>query len=136
MVSGRPYCTREALFKAADDNWQRLDAANYLQAFAGHPMIGAVQSLQMKYADTGVLSAAEQSRVNTANPETLETLVAANTEYMARFGFVFIVCATGKSASEMLALLQARLGNTRDEEIHNAGSEQCKITRIRLQKLL
>lgn len=99
-------------------------------------MIGDVQSLQMKYPDAGLLSAAEQSGVYAANHKTREALVSANTEYLDRFGFIFIVCATGKSASEMLALLRARLGNTRDEEILNAGIEQCKIMRIRLEKLL
>ena len=136
MVSRRPYDSRDAVLRAADENWQQLDEADYMQAFAGHPLIGDVQSLQMNYADAGGLSAAEQSGVTTAQHETLEALVAANAAYTVRFGFIFIVCATGKRASEMLALLQARLGNTRDEEIHNAKSEQCKITRIRLEQLL
>ena len=136
MVSGRPYDTRDALFSAADENWQRLGESDYLQAFEGHPMIGDRRLLEMKYGDTGLFSAAEQSGVNTADHETLEALVTANTEYRARFGFIFIVCATGKNAGEMLALLRSRLGNTRDEEIYNAGAEQRKIIRIRLEKLL
>ena len=132
MVSGRPYDSRDALFSAADENWQRLGESDYLQAFEGHPMIGDRRLL----GDSGLFSAAEQSGVNTADHETLEALVTANTEYRARFGFVFIVCATGKSAGEMLTLLHTRLGNTRDEEVHNAAAEQRKITRIRLEKLL
>ena len=136
MVTGRPYKSLDAVLKAADVNWRRLDESDYLQAFEGHPMIGDIHSLPTKYADTRVLAAEEQSRANTAHHETLEALAAANVEYKTRFGFVFIVCAKGKSSREILALLLARLGNTRDEEIHNAAQEQCKITRFRLEKLV
>ena len=136
MVSGRPYDSRGALFKAADEHWQRLGETDYLQAMAGHPMIGDVRSLEKHHAGSRALSVAEQSGVQVADRETLAALLAANVEYRDRFGFVFIVCATGKMAAEMLALLQARLGNTREEEIRNAGSELRKITRLRLEKLL
>jgi 2-oxo-4-hydroxy-4-carboxy-5-ureidoimidazoline decarboxylase len=136
MVSGRPYSSREAVFRAADDNWRRLDEADYLQAFEGHPMIGDIQSLKTKDADTQLLSVAEQSGVDTASNKTLETLAVGNREYLDRFGFIFIVSATGKSSSEMLGLLQSRLENTREEEIRNAADEQRKITRSRLEKLL
>jgi len=136
MVAGRPYNSRDRMLKATDANWQGLDELDYLQAFEGHPMIGDIHSLPTKYDDTKVLATDEQSRVNTAQQETLEALAAANAEYKARFGFVFIVCAMGKSAEEILALLQARLGNTKEEELHHAAQEQCKITRTRLEKML
>lgn len=136
MVCGRPYTSRDEVLKAADLNWRWLDDSDYLQAFEGHPMIGDFHSLQTRYADTRILASDEQSRVHSANHETLEALVAANAEYKARFGFVFIVCATGKSAEEILTLLHVRLGKTKDEELRHAAQEQCKITRIRLEKLL
>ena len=72
MVSGRPYHSRDAVFKTADVHWRRLDESDYLQAFEGHPMIGDIHSLQKKYADTRVLAADEQSRVNAAHHELLE----------------------------------------------------------------
>ena len=136
MVNGRPYNSRAAVLKTADVHWRQLDESDYLQAFDGHPMIGDIHSLQTKYADTRVLAANEQSKVNTASHETLEALAAANAEYRARFGFVFIVCATGKSARDILAVLYTRLENTREEEINNAAREQGKITHIRLEKLI
>lgn len=136
MVAGRPYNSLDSVLKAADVNWRGLDESDYLEAFEGHPMIGDIQSLAMKYADTRTFAYDEQSRVTTANQEILQALATANAEYQARFGFVFIVCATDKSAGEILAILQARLRNTRDMEIQNAGQEQGKITRIRLERLL
>jgi 2-oxo-4-hydroxy-4-carboxy-5-ureidoimidazoline decarboxylase len=136
MVAGRPYNSRDSVLKTADANWQGLDESDYLQAFEGHPMIGDIHSLQTRYADTRSFASDEQSRVNSANHETLEALMAANAEYKIRFGFVFIVCATGKSAEEILTVLHARLGKTKDEELRHAAQEQCKITRIRLEKLL
>lgn len=136
MVAGRPYNSRDSVLKAAAVNWQGLDESDYLEAFEGHPMIGDIQSLAMKYADTRTFAHDEQSRVTTANQEILQALATGNGEYQARFGFVFLVCATDKSAGEILAILQARLRNTRDMEIQHAGQEQCKITRIRLERLL
>lgn len=136
MVIGRPYESLDALLKAAEVNWERLDESDYLQAFEGHPVIGNIQSLPAKYADTKFLATGEQSMVTAAHHETLEKLAEANAEYRDRFGFVFIVCAMGKSAEEILTLLQARLRNTKEEELRHAAREQCKITRHRLEKLL
>jgi len=136
MVIGRPYESLDLLLTAAEVNWQGLDDLDYLQAFEAHPMIGAIHSLPTKYSDTKALSTDEQSRVNTAQHETLEKLAAANAEYKARFGFVFIVCAKGKSAEDILVLLQSRLGNTKDQELSHAAQEQCKITHHRLEKML
>ena len=75
-----------------------------------------------------------QSAVAHADEATLAALAQGNRDYLKRFGFIFIVCATGKSAAEMLALLTARLPNSRAQELHNAAAEQHKITRLRLQK--
>lgn len=136
MVAARPFVSVERLFDSADAIWARLDEADYLQAFEGHPKIGDVSSLKQKYASTKQLAAGEQSSVSQATDDVIQALADGNAEYEQRYGFIFIVCATGKSAAEMLALLQARLHNERAEEVQNAAGEQAKITRIRLNKLL
>jgi len=85
---------------------------------------------------TKALAAGEQSSVSQASEETLQALARDNVAYLQKFGFIFIVFATGKSAAEMLALLQARLPNSRKQELRNAAQEQHKITALRLHKLL
>ena len=136
MVGQRPYQSADALRSAADVNWRNLKEEDYLQAFEGHPKIGHVNSLKARYANTKELAAGEQSSVNEANNNTIEALAEGNAAYEAKFGFIFIVCATGKSADEMLGLLQARLPNEREREIVNAAEEQRKIFHLRLEKLL
>jgi 2-oxo-4-hydroxy-4-carboxy-5-ureidoimidazoline decarboxylase len=136
MVEARPYSSDTELRSAADEHWRALDPADYMQAFDGHPKIGDVGSLKAKYADTKELAAGEQSSVNEATNDIIQALADGNTAYQEKFGFIFIVCATGKSAAEMLALLQARLPNNREQELLNACEEQRKIFQIRLEKLL
>ncbi|WP_221796706.1 2-oxo-4-hydroxy-4-carboxy-5-ureidoimidazoline decarboxylase [Oceanobacter mangrovi] len=136
MVAARPFVSLEQLYQLADSIWQDLEEADYLEAFEGHPKIGDVTSLKQKYASTKALAAGEQSSVNDATDEVIQALATGNSDYENRYGFIFIVCATGKSAAEMLALLQARLGNERSVEVQNAADEQAKITRIRINKLL
>ncbi|CAH0991378.1 Uric acid degradation bifunctional protein [Sinobacterium norvegicum] len=136
MVNSRPFADIEALNSAADSNWKNLDDADYLQAFEGHPMIGDVSTLRAKYANTKELASGEQSSVNQATEDVIQALAAGNKAYFEKNGFIFIVCATGKSAAEMLALLEARLPNDSATEIVNAAEEQRKITRIRIEKML
>lgn len=136
MLQARPFSNEAALFAEASQIWAGLDKSDYLQAFEGHPKIGDVSSLRAKYADTKALAAGEQSSVDSANEAILNALAEGNRQYEARFGYIFIVCATGKSAEEMLALLTKRLANDPETEIHLAAEEQRKITRIRLEKLL
>ena len=112
-----------------------LIEADWLEAFDGHPRIGDVDSLKKKYASTKATAGNEQSGVDTADDTTLVRLAEANEEYFQKFGFIFIVFATGKSASEMLELLEQRLPNDRATEIANAAAEQMKITLLRLQRL-
>jgi OHCU decarboxylase len=95
-----------------------------------------VNSLKAKYAATGHLAAAEQAGVSDASDAVITRLAAGNAAYEQRFGFIFIVCATGKTAAEMLALLEERLDNDRDTELAIAAEEQLKILMIRLEKLL
>ena len=120
----------------AEDQWYECTESDWLEAFSHHPKIGDVESLKEKYATTAHWASGEQIAVNTASQQTIEALAKGNEAYEKKFGFIFIVCATGKSAEEMLELLQQRLTNTKDEEIKIAMDEQNKITQIRLQKLL
>lgn len=136
MLTCRPFHNREALYTAAKQCWEHLTETDYLEAFSAHPKIGDINSLKKKYQATAALSEQEQSGVETASDETLQNLAAGNQRYENRFGFIFIVCATGKSAQEMLELLHMRLQHNREQEIVIAAQEQLKITLIRLEQLL
>ncbi len=136
MVHARPFVDENTLFSAADKHWQVMKRDDILQAFEGHPRIGDVNTLREKFANTANMAGHEQSGMNAANEELLHTMKARNDEYYAKFGYIFIVCATGKSAAEMLAILENRLPNDAQTELAIAANEQGKITRIRLQKLL
>jgi 2-oxo-4-hydroxy-4-carboxy-5-ureidoimidazoline decarboxylase len=136
MVASRPYANEEALRGTANIHWQGLSEQDYLQAFEGHPQIGDVNTLRARYANIKALAGDEQGAVSEASDAVLEALSQANQAYLDKFGFIFIVCATGKSAAQMLALLQARLPNDRHSELSNAAQEQQKIFHLRLEKLL
>ena len=136
LLALRPFASGQALQDAADEVWADLAEPDYLQAFEGHPKIGDVSSLKTKYAATKYLAAGEQSGVDTATDEIVAALADNNALYEQRFGFIFIVCASGKSAAQMLALLLARLDNSREQEVLNAAEEQRKIFQLRLEKLL
>lgn len=127
----------EALYECSDQIWSALTREDYLEAFSHHPQIGAnLTELRKRFASTSDWSAGEQSGMNTANEDTIERLALGNTRYLDKFGYIFIVCATGKSAKEMLTLLESRLPNDPNIELEIAAREQAKITRIRLEKLL
>ena len=136
MVNAMPFSSVENLVSQADINWQDLTQADYLQAFEGHPKIGDVSSLREKYRSTEKIAAGEQSGVNTATETTLSHLKQLNDDYQEKFGFIFIVCATGKTASQMLEILCQRIVNEKSEEIINAAEEQRKILQIRIEKML
>lgn len=136
MLGRRPFGTDEALMHAADEVWATMEREDVLEAFGHHPRIGAsMDELKKRFATTSAWSAGEQRAVSGASDETLRALSDGNAAYEARFGHIFIVCATGKSADEMLALLNARLGNAPDDELRIAAGEQAKITKLRLGKL-
>jgi 2-oxo-4-hydroxy-4-carboxy-5-ureidoimidazoline decarboxylase len=135
MAECRPFSSLEDIHLKADACLDRLSQDGWLEAFACHPQIGDVNSLRMKYAGNREWSANEQSGVSIASEETLTELAKGNADYKKKFGFIFIVCASGKSASEMLAILSARLPLSIDEEIANAAREQRKITHLRIDKL-
>ena len=136
MTASRPFSDHKQLQYQADNCWGQLQESDYLQAFEGHPKIGDVNSLRAKYANTKELASNEQSAVNQATNNTLEQLAEGNDVYLKKFGFIFIVCATGKSAQEMLDLLQQRLPNDRQTELKNATEQQRQIFQIRLDKAL
>jgi len=120
----------------AEDQWYECTEADWLEAFGHHPKIGDMDSLKKKFATTAGWASGEQGAVAEASEQTIEALAKGNAEYEKKFGFIFIVCATGKSADEMLQLLQQRLPNDKEHEIVIAMDEQNKITQIRLQKLV
>lgn len=128
MAARSPFIDEAALLAAADEEWAKCGKDDILEAFRAHPKIGG----------TGAHGWAkgEQSGMDRAAQDTKEALARGNEEYERRFGYIFIVCATGKSAGEMLGLLQARLPHDPDTELKTAAAEQAKITRIRLAKLL
>lgn len=136
MADARPFADADALLERADAVWWSLDEADWREAFRSHPPIGGKKAQAGQTAREQSWSAGEQAGMRTAADETRAALAEGNAAYEARFGYIYIVCATGRTADEMLALLHARLGNDPGTEIRAAAEEQRKITRIRLQKLL
>ena len=136
LIDFRPYKNKEELFRLSDMIWTSCEGEEVLEAFSHHPKIGDLKNLEKKFASTKDWASGEQAGVNVAAPKVLEELAAANEEYEKKFGYIFIVCATGKTADEMLALLKARLRNVPEEEYRIAKTEQNKITHIRLDKLI
>lgn len=136
MLLRLPFASHTAMFAAAVEIWAQLGPDDYREAFAHHPEIGSnLEELREKFAKTASWSQAEQSGAVTASEATLHALQGGNRAYRERFGFSFIVCATGKSAEEMLALLQVRLRHEPELELAIAAAEQAKITHLRLEKL-
>lgn len=128
MAKARPFTDRESMLETADRIWRDLKPADWLEAFSAHPEIG--EKSRHRWA------AQEQSGAQAASSETLAALAEANRAYQSRFGYIFIVCATGKSAQQMLEIVRERLQNDPDAELPIAAEEQRRITRLRLGKLL
>jgi 2-oxo-4-hydroxy-4-carboxy-5-ureidoimidazoline decarboxylase len=133
MLARRPFTSTGTLYADAEATFATLGREDFLEAFAHHPRIGGDASAALRA--TATWSNQEQARVSEADAETQQQLRTANEEYLRRFGHIFIVCATGKSAVEMLALLRARLPNDPERELAIAAGEQARITRLRLDKL-
>ena len=136
MADARPFPLLETLYERAGTVWYALSTADQLEAYAAHPKIGSRKAAASQKKRAADWSAGEQAGVATAESEVGEQLAVVNRLYEKKFGFIFIVCATGKSADEMLAICRARLGNTPETELKIAAEEQRKITEIRLNKLL
>ena len=136
MDKARPFDDDDDVQKKAVQIWNGLDEADWLEAFEGHPQIGNVETLRAKFANTKQIAGNEQASVQSASEKVLSRLATANQEYLAKFGFIFIVFATGKSADQMLGLLEERLPRDRQQELNTAAQEQSKITSLRLKKLV
>ena len=136
MVARRPFRSADALFSAADEIWDSCSASDWMEAFGHHPRIGADHPAPSQGERAAAWSAGEQSAAKAASVTVQEELAEVNREYEERFGYTYIVCATGKTADEMLASAQSRMKNDPDKELQVAAEEQRMITRIRLQKLL
>ena len=132
MLRRRPFGSDERLRTVAHEEWWALTPTDWHEAFRHHPKIGDRESLRARFPATANLSATEQRGVAGASDETLDALAAGNRAYEQKFGYIFIVCATGKSADEMLAQLTKRLLNDPETELRIAAGEQAKITELRL----
>ncbi|HWW76718.1 MAG TPA: 2-oxo-4-hydroxy-4-carboxy-5-ureidoimidazoline decarboxylase [Pyrinomonadaceae bacterium] len=132
----RPFWDVGQLLRIGRRVWFESGREDWLEAFRAHPRIGESKAA----ADTGEeakrWSEGEQSRAREADAETIDELARANREYEERFGFIYIVCATGRTAEELLALLRQRLSNDPDTELRVAAEEQWRITELRLKKFL
>ena len=128
-MPARPFETADGLQASASAIWSSLGRKDWLEAFAAHPKIGEQRSVS-------AWSAAEQAGMQSADSAARTRLAALNAQYESRFGYIFIVCATGKSPAEMLSTLETRLSNDADRELPIAAEEQRKITALRLAKLV
>ena len=136
MMAYFPADNMESMLEEAEEIWYECSEDDWKEAFAHHPKIGNVELLTKKFASTAEWASGEQSGVDAGSKETREALAEGNRLYEEKFAYIFIVCATGKSAAEMLELLQGRLQNKPGVEIKIAAAEQNKITKLRLEKLL
>lgn len=136
MDAARPFASADALIGEGERVWQALGPDDWREAFAHHPRIGDVEALRRRFATTAAWAADEQRGAAGASDATLAALAEGNRRYEERFGHLFIVCATGKGAGEMQAVLERRLGNDPESELRVAAAEQWQITRLRLRKLL
>jgi allantoicase len=136
MAAERPFHDLQQLLAAADAVWWALDAEDWLEAFSRHPKIGEKESERLQAQDARQWSRQEQAGTRTADEETRLALAEANREYARKFGHIYIICATGKTADEMLLILKERLQNDASKELRIAAEEQRRITHLRLEKIL
>jgi 2-oxo-4-hydroxy-4-carboxy-5-ureidoimidazoline decarboxylase len=135
LAKCRPINDESSLLAASDEIWNHLEPQDWIEAFSKHPRIGE-RKAPAASSQSAAWSAQEQRSAAEAGEATKSALAEANREYERRFGRVFIVCATGKSADEMLAILRRRMGNNEATELREAAEEQRKITNLRLKKWL
>jgi OHCU decarboxylase len=136
MIAERPFESLDDLIAKADRVWQALEPRDWLEAFLSHPKIGGKHAAAATSDQSKRWSEAEQAGVSNADEQIIQTLAALNKDYEDKFGYIFIVCATGKSSEEVLAILRSRLENNPNEELRIALAEQAKITELRLKKLV
>jgi 2-oxo-4-hydroxy-4-carboxy-5-ureidoimidazoline decarboxylase len=136
LASRRPFADEASLRAAGDEIWRRLEEADWLEAFRNHPRIGESRAEKSGAAQSAAWSAQEQEKAAEGGDAVKSGLQAGNREYERKFGRLFIVCAAGKSASEILEILRRRLDNDEAAEIRQAAEEQRQIMHIRLAKWL
>jgi allantoicase len=136
VSNDRPYSSLEDLLTHAAELWWTLNPAEWLEAFRSHPKIGEKKASDDVSALSQRWSGQEQAGVSNASRQTVDSLATLNRDYEEKFGFIFIICATGKASGEMLAALKQRLQHDSDTELRIAAAEQAKITELRLKKLL
>ena len=136
MTAARPFANNDALFAKADELWWSLSAEDWLEAFRAHPKIGEKKAATAQSEQARAWSAQEQSGIADASSQMKDEFERLNREYEDRFGFIFIVCASGRSSEVIRSILNSRIDNDRDTELRIAAEEQRKITRLRLEKLL
>ncbi len=136
MVAERPFTSLSELLNKADRVWWSLEPRDWLEAFHSHPKIGEQKAASAVAVEAQRWSENEQSGVRNSAQKTMDALTQLNRMYEEKFGYIFIVCASGKSSGEILAILRARLENPPEKELREAAGEQAKITRLRLGKLL
>lgn len=135
MMHRLPFPSERDLMAQAHSVWFELSESDWLEAFHGHPKIGE-SALRERFGDAAALSQAEQAGVTTASEGLLSQLATLNRDYEAKFGFIFITCASGKDANTILTELKARITHDRATEIELAAIEQDKITRLRLKEFV
>jgi OHCU decarboxylase len=136
MASERPFTSVEDLIAGADRIWWSLKSGDWLEAFCGHPKIGEKRSAAPTSIESQNWSSQEQASISDATQDIMRLLADLNRHYEKKFGYIYIVCATGKNAEEMLEILRERLNNDPEEEIRVAAAEQARITTLRLKRLL
>lgn len=136
MAAARPFRSLDKLADHAKHTWAGLSKEDWREAFAAHPRIGEADSSRNRMVHTRKWASEEQSGASAASQTVMAMLSEGNKRYEARFGHIFIVFATGKSASQMLRMLKDRLKNDPSDEIEIAAAEQEKITHLRLQKMI
>ena len=136
MLHYAPFTSIRELFASAEDAWWGLDSKHWLEAFAAHPRIGEKKKAKAAGAKSAAWSKGEQGGAGQASRGVVKKLAQLNAEYFKKFGFIYIVFATGKTAEEMLSLLAERIHNPKYVELENAAVEQAKITRVRIEKWL
>lgn len=136
LMSEHPFESLTQLFESADQIWWSLAPRDWLEAFHSHPKIGEQKAAAAVAVEAQRWSEDEQSGIRDSAAATIAALAQLNREYEEKFGYIFIVCASGKTSAEMLAILRQRLRNNPEEELRLAAAEQAKITELRLKKLI
>jgi OHCU decarboxylase len=136
VADARPFQDEESLLRSAMSAWKKTEPEDWLEAFSHHPKIGERKAEKTQTEQEREWSAQEQSNAAKIDEDSLNELSELNRQYEERFGYIFIVCATGKTAEEMLGLLKSRLLNDPETELRVAAEEQRKIMELRLRKLV